>query len=150
MSRARPHRRWTDDGSWPTEKNGSPLTDHFLHLVITLPLKGSVADGQHLVEDENLRCEVRGDGEGQPQVHPRRVMFDRRVQKLLHLGEGDYLVELAPDLAALHAEDSAVEKDVLSSGQVWVEARAYFEQASESAVDVHLTRGRPDDAREDF
>src|SRR5215213_1143806 len=77
-------------------------------------------------------------------------MLDRRVQELLHLGEGDDLVELAPDLAPAHPDDRAVEVDVLPAGQVGVKARPDFEQAPQPPVDVHLAGGRPDDAREDF
>ena len=60
---------------------------------------------------------------------PLRVALDRRVEEPLDLGEGDDLVELARDLGARHAEDGAVEVDVLAAGQLGVKAGADFEQA---------------------
>ena len=45
---------------------------------------------------QDLRLEVRRDGEREPHVHAARVALDRRVEELLDLGEGDDLVELAP------------------------------------------------------
>ena len=65
-----------------------------------------VADGQHLVDDQDLRLEVRGDREGQADVHPGGVALHRRVEELLDLGEGDDLVELAVDLGLPHARGS--------------------------------------------
>ena len=71
---------------------------------------------------------MRGDGEGEPHVHPAGVALDRRVEEPLDLGEGDDLVELAADLAPAHAEDGAVEEDVLPAGELRVEAGADLEQ----------------------
>ena len=71
----------------------SPVGD-VLHLAEALLLELGVADGEHLVDDQDLRLEVRGDGEGQAHVHAAGVALDRRVEELLDLGEGDDLVEL--------------------------------------------------------
>ena len=73
---------------------------HVAHLAQALLLERRVADRQHLVHQQDLRLQVRGDGEGQPHVHAARVALDRRVEELLDLGEGDDLVELARDLGA--------------------------------------------------
>ena len=51
-------------------------------------------------------------------------------------GEGDDLVELASDLGPRHAEDRAVEEDVLAAGELRVEAGADLEQARDAAVDL--------------
>ena len=66
---------------------------------------------------------------------PRRIALHRRVEELLDLGKGDDLVELAPDLGARHAEDRAVEIDVLAAGQFGMEAGADLEQAGDAAPD---------------
>ena len=66
---------------------------------------------------------------------PRRIALDRRVEELLDLGEGDDLVELAADLGAGHAEDRAVEIDVLAAGQLGMKAGADLEQARDAAAD---------------
>ena len=84
---------------WLTKKTVRPSPRrHVPHLPEALLLECIVANGQHLVDDQDLRLEVSGDGEGQPHVHPRGVALDRRVEELLDLGEGDDLVELAIDL----------------------------------------------------
>ena len=99
-----------------------------------LPLELGVADRQHLVDEQDLRLEVGGDREGEPHVHPARVALDRRVDELLDLGELDDLVEPRRDLASAHAEDRAVEEDVLAPGQLGVEAGADLEQAADAAA----------------
>ena len=71
---------------------------------------------------------------------PLRVALDRRVEELLDLGEGDDLVELARDLARRHAEDRAVEEDVLAAGELGVKAGADLEQAADAAVDIARAR----------
>src|SRR5215213_4255112 len=100
------------------EEHGAPLARDAAHLAQTLLLERRVADGEHLVHDEDFGFEVRGHGEGQTHVHPRRVELDGRVDELLYLGEGDYLVELPRYLGPLHAEDGAVQKNVLAPRQL--------------------------------
>ena len=70
---------------------------------------------------------------------PRGIALDRRVEEFLDLGEGDDLVELPADLGAAHAEDGAVEIDVLAAGQLGMKAGADFEQARDAAA--HGRRG---------
>ena len=65
---------------------------------------------------------------------PLLIALDRRIEKLLDLGKGDDLVKLAHDLGAGHAEDRAVEKDVLAAGQFRMKAGADFEQARDPAA----------------
>ena len=84
---------------------------------------------------EDLRLQVGRHRERQPHVHAAAVALDRRVEELLHLGEGHDLVELRLDLAAAHAEDRAVEEDVLAAGQFRVEARADLQQAGDPALE---------------
>ena len=81
------------------EEDGAPRTRDLLHLPEALALEGDVADREHLVDEQDLRVEVRRDGEGQAHVHAARVALDRRVEELVDLGELDDLVELARDLA---------------------------------------------------
>ena len=79
---------------------------------------------------------MRRHGEREPHVHAAGVALHRRVEELLDLGERDDLVELARDLGAAHAEDGAVEEDVLAAGQLRVEAGADLEQARHAAAEV--------------
>ena len=101
-----------------------------VHLAQALLLERGVADGEHLVDEQDLRLEVRGDREGQAHVHAARVVLDRRVEELLDLGERDDLVELALDLGPPHAEDGAVQVDVLAAGELGMEAGARLRAAT--------------------
>ena len=107
-----------------------------MHLL----LEREVADRQHFVEQQDLGLEMRRDRERQAHVHAARIALDRRVDELLDLGEVDDGVELARDLLAAHAEDGAVEEDVLAAGQLAVKAGADFEQRADAAVDARDAR----------
>ena len=113
-----------------------------LHPAEAAALELRVADGEHLVDEQDLRLEMRGDREREPHVHAARVALDRRVDELLDAGEVDDLVELPRDLAALHAEDRAVQEDVLAPGQLRVEAGADLEQAADATPDLGPARRR--------
>ena len=55
---------------WLTNSTVRPLLRHVLHLAQALLLELGVADRQHFVHDQDLRVQVRGDGERQADVHP--------------------------------------------------------------------------------
>ena len=112
------------------------LAGHVADLADALSLERRVAHGQHLVHQQDLGLEVGGDREGQPQVHPGRVVLDRRIDEALDLGEGDDLVELRADLRPPHAEDGAVEVDVLGAGQLGMESGADLQQRADAAADL--------------
>ena len=79
---------------------------------------------------------MRRHREGKPHIHAAGVALDRRVEELLHLGEGHDLVEFSSNLAPGHAEDGAVEKDVLAAGQFRMKAGADFKQARDPPADA--------------
>ena len=103
------------------------LPRHFL-------LKRDVADRQHFVHEQNFAVEVRGHREREAQVHAARVVLHRRVDEGRDLGELDDLVELAPDFRTAHAQDGAVQEDVLAAGELGVKAGADLEQAGDAAA----------------
>ena len=80
---------------WETKSTVRPGAAEVLHPAEALLLELGVADGEHLVDEQDLRLEVRGDREREPHVHPARVALHGRVDELLDLGELDDLVELA-------------------------------------------------------
>jgi hypothetical protein len=132
------------------EQDGPALATDLAHLAQALTLEGGVAYREHLVHDQDLGLEVSGDREREPQVHAARVALHRRVDEALDLGEGDDLVELALDLAAAHAEDRAVQEDVLATREIAVEARPDLEERPDTAADARLAVRRLGDAREDL
>jgi hypothetical protein len=91
---------------------------------------------------------VRGHRECEPNVHPARVTLHGRVDELLDAGELDDVGELALDLPAFHAEDRAVQEDVLAAGQLGVEARTDLEQAADAAADDGAAARRRRDPRQ--
>ena len=68
----------------------------------------------------------------------------------LDLGERDDLVELAVDLGLRHAEDRAVEVDVLAAGQLGVKAGADLQQRGDPAAEPDAPVGRLGDPAEDL
>src|SRR5262249_3857250 len=72
------------------------------------------------------------------------------VEESLDLGELDDLVEAAADLGSVHAEDRAVEEDVLPAGQLGMEARSDLEERADAAVDAEAARRRLGDPRGDL
>ena len=125
LQQHRPGTQGLDRGHVVADEQDRPAAAADLaHLPEALLLELGVADRQHLVHDQDFRLQVRRHRERQPDVHPAGVPLDRRVEELADLGELDDLVELPPHLPAGHAEDRAVEEDVLPAGQLRVEAGA--------------------------
>ena len=56
-------------------------------------------------------------------------MFHRRIDEFVNLGKGHNAIELADNLCLVHAEDCAVEKDILASGQFRMKAGSNFQKA---------------------
>ena len=132
------------------EHDRAPGSTQVLHATEAALLELRVADGEHLVDEEDLRLEVRGHREREPHGHPARVALDRRVEEPLDAGEFDDLRKPALDLSALHPEDRAVEEDVLAPGELRVEPGSDLEQAAHAAADDRATRSRGRDACEHF
>jgi hypothetical protein len=130
------------------EHHRAPLGGDVAHLAEAFGLKCRVADGEHLVDEQDFRLEVCGDGEGEAEVHAARVPLHRRVDEPLDLGERHDLVELADDLLAMHAEDRAVEEHVLAPGQIRMESRTDLEQRADATLDRRTSRRRRRDAGE--
>ena len=102
-------------------------------LAEALALELLVADGEHLVEQQHVDLEVRGDGEAEAHDHARRVRADGQLHEALELGERLDLGHVPADRLALEPEDRAVQVDVLAAGELRVEAGAELEQAADRA-----------------
>ena len=103
-------------------------------LAEALALELLVADGEHLVEQQHVGLDVRGDREAEAHVHARRVGAHRQVDELLELGERDDLVHHLAHPRARQAVDRAVQVDVLAPAEVRVEAGAELEQRRDAAA----------------
>ena len=123
------------------EQNCASLAPSFFHFAQAFFLERCVAHRQHLVHDQDLRLQMSRHGEGKPDVHPRGVTLDRRIQELLYLRKVDDLVELPRYLLPAHAEDRAVQIDVLPSGQLRMKTGANL-QARHPSFDPDPAGGR--------
>ena len=65
---------------------------------LALALEGLVADREHLVDQQHVGVEVRGDREAEAQEHARGVRRDRRVDEVAELGERDDRLQALLDL----------------------------------------------------
>src|SRR6266550_1155104 len=123
------------------KKNGAALTCDRLHLTQALLLKGAISHRQDLVYDQYLWIQIGSYGKGQTHIHAAAITLHRRVQELLDLSKGHDLVELGFDFRLLHAQNGAVEKDVLSSGQFRMKPSADLKQTSYASVEFRPSRG---------
>ena len=64
------------------EEHGPAVVRDLAHPSEAALLELGVADREHLVDDQDVRLEVRGDREAEAHVHPARVALDRRVDVL--------------------------------------------------------------------
>src|SRR5437879_309008 len=97
------------------EKYRSAAGAHVAHFPETFLLKAGVPNGEHLVNQQDFRFKKRRNRKRQTLVHAAGVALDRGVDKAFDFGEGNNLVKLASDFAALHAQDCAVQVDILAT-----------------------------------
>jgi hypothetical protein len=110
------------------DEHGATLVERRLaHFAEALLLKLQITHGEHFVDDQDVGLQMRRDREGEPYVHAARIPLHRGVEEALDLGEGDDLVEFAADLRARHAEDRAIQIDVLATGQFGMKPGAHLE-----------------------
>src|SRR2546423_15542059 len=115
------------------EEHGSSLGPQVAHCAETLSLKSDVANGEHLVDEQDVRVEMRGDRKAQSHSHARRIAFDGRVDEPLDIRELDDLFQLAIDFAFPHPEDRAVEIHVLATAQLLVKTGANLEERANAS-----------------
>src|SRR5262249_52950563 len=87
---------------------------------------------------------------GQAQVHAAAVALDWRIQKAFDLCKGHHLVKLRFDLRPGHAENRAIEKDVLATSQFRMETGAHFKEARDPAAQNHPAFRRLRDPAQDL
>src|SRR5581483_4092264 len=127
------------------EDDCPPLLRDVAHLAEALALKLGVPNGDDLVNEQDLRLEMRRDCERETDLHAARVALHGRVEEAGDARELDDLVKAAHDLGAAHAEDGPVQENVLAAGQLRVEAGPDLEQRADSSAQRHLPLGRLSD-----
>src|SRR5438034_554526 len=124
------------------EQNRSTALYYLAHFVKTFLLEIGIADGQHLVNNQDLRIEMRCHREGKPHIHAAGVSFYSRLEESLYSREGHDFIKPGINFAAAHSQYRAVQIYVLPSGQIRMKACADLQQASDFAVQLNIAAAR--------
>jgi hypothetical protein len=99
-----------------------------------LALELRVADGEDLIDQQNLRLDVDSHRKPETDVHPGGVRAHRLIEELTQFGElRDARQRLACFLQG-EAEENGVEQRVLAAADLGMEARTEVEQRGHAAV----------------
>ena len=96
--------------------------------------KNRIAHRKGLIHDQNIRIDVNGGGESQPDIHAARILFHWPVDEVADLGERLNQRQVALHLGAADAHDLAVDENVFAAGELRIETRAQFEQRGHSST----------------
>ena len=110
------------------EQNGPACRYDFAHFLQTPLLKLDIPHGQHFVNEQDIRLQVRSNRKGQSELHSSGIVLHRCVEEFLDTRERHNFFKLAPDLLALHSQNGTVEIDVLASGQLRMEPGADLQE----------------------
>src|SRR5580658_6331721 len=111
------------------------------HFTQTFLLELQVADGEHLINQQNFRFQMRGDGKRQAHLHAAAVMFERSVKKAFNFSEGDDLVKFAGDLSLPHSENCAAQVNILAPRKLRMESGSDFQEAPYTTFEVRRSLG---------
>ena len=76
-----------------TSSTVRPSSAQARELVVALLLEGGVADGEHLVDQQDVGVHLDHHREREPHEHAGRVVLQAQVGELLELGELEHRVE---------------------------------------------------------
>jgi len=117
------------------EDDGPALAAELFYFGKALFLEGFIAHRQHLVHEHDIGVGMDGSGEGEAKVHAGGIVFELHVLELFEFGEVEDVVIYPVHLLLAHAEDGGVDIDVLSGGELGLEADAELEEGGDPAVD---------------
>ena len=110
--------------------------------------KARVADGEHLVYEQDVRVGFDEDGEAEPDPHARGVVLELQLGELAELGELDHAVGAHPGLLRGEPHHHAVEQDVVAGRELRVEADAQLDEGGDPPGDPDRAAVGGVDARE--
>src|SRR5690606_18108863 len=116
------------------EEHGAAAEGGGLHFAHALAAVVGIAHGEHFIDDAALGLQVGGHGEAEAYAHAAAVTLHGGIDVVGDAAEGDDLVHLGVHLGLGHAQDGAVEVDVVAAGELGVEAGSYFQQAAHAAL----------------
>src|SRR5688500_14598203 len=92
-----------------------PLLFHVSHFPYALPLKLCITDCQHFIDDQDFRIQMGSNSKGKAYIHAAGITFNGGINKFLNFCKTHDLIKLALNLPAAHAQDCAVEINILAS-----------------------------------
>src|SRR5207244_4132399 len=113
-------------------------------------LKRQISDRKDFIHNKNFRIEMSRNGERQPDIHSAGVMLHRCIKELFDFGKSNDLIEAARDFRSAHAENRAIEKDILPSCEFGMKSGANLEQACESSANCDGSLSGTGDARKNL
>ena len=110
------------------EQDRLALVAHPVEDVEALLLERRIADGQHLVDQQDVGVDLDRDREREPDLHAGRVVLELELLEFLQLREVDHRVEPLARLARGEPHHDPVHHDVVPRGEVHVEADAELDE----------------------
>src|SRR5262249_21354841 len=93
---------------------------------------------------------MRGNREGEAYIHSAAVMLNRRVYEFFDFGKSHNLVKFLTNFALHHAENGAIEVNVLSASQFRMETSADLQQARDPTAQQNPAFRRLSNTAEDL
>ncbi len=113
-------------------------------------LEHCIANGQRLVDYQNVRLYARGDGERQSHVHAAGISFYRLIKKLPNLCEPFDLWKQRICSAPRESQQRGIHVNVFNAGELRVKAGSQFQQRGDAAFVPHIAMGRLQCARDNL
>lgn len=110
------------------------IVDEVLDALLAFLLEEHVANGERLVNDEDVGLGDGGDSKRDARDHAGGEVLHGHVHEVGQLGKLDDLLEVSVDELFGVAEQRAVEVDVLASGELEVKTRAKLDQGRDIAA----------------
>src|SRR6185436_10311846 len=129
-------------------QNCSAFVSDCRHLPEALLLEYFISDRQHLVDNQDLRLQIRCNCESQTNIHAAAVTFDRRIDEPVDVGKSHDLVKLARQFFTFHPHDYTVEKYIFSTCQFRMKPGADFKETADTPVQLYSPAGWLRDAGE--
>src|SRR5690606_22306712 len=113
-------------------------------------LKLGVPNGQHLINDQNIRLKMRGHGETKPHMHAAGVTFHGRVDEIIYSRKAHDLIELGTNLGLTHAHNGTIQKNILPAREFRMKARAHLKETGHPSSNTCMPGRRRGNAAQDL
>ena len=112
---------------------------HLKYAIDALSLKGSITNGEHLINEDDFREDVNGDAKPESSDHTAGVALNGNVDKLSQFRELDDIAEKFSHLLWLHSLYSGIQENILSTGALQVEPSSKRDQRRKPSMNGRMT-----------